>query len=984
METQTKNGDNINTNVIYIFNPKEQPFGKLSNNAHTLFTMDRRIWKTVTHYIYSNMLQFTNNRTLLDRVKTKEVYNTFLTLYNEEKFHTIVKSVNEAHFSKFNGKVNPELEDMLISTDGFNIVYNDDNTVLGVNSQGEGYNAIGKSLTNLRQGLINEKILGEKKRYESYIENKVYNIYKAYAILERMMSKGFNPLPFKALTPEELIVVVYGTNPIASNNGSNNGSNGSNNSANSNTYIDFSKFRVEIPDIQIIMELYRKNKIPWVSTEIENPGTLISNFIRKNISIINDNIKKLYYDTVLGVYLSYIINKNYNLENDKYELAKREELDRLTPLQLSQLKKRVYYLYKKGLFNELEGTSMNNISVKIDEELEKLPKIISKDMINIIKNEVKNTNDDKEIHKISEDGYVEPYVLNDSTSLLQEGIKLGIIKETNIVGEDTLLEKMTKRGGYNNNTKEKKMENLPQEYKKYIKITPEGDFLFIYHDMPSELIALTPGYNFLKNNINVPQTLEIFNRVYPNVLYYILFSMLVYVYPYDNSDRIFSPQDFAYNLITEQSPLNPSQINFKPYDWCISLYNTKTEEMYIEKITNNCYKGMDAKFKDTYLQKLLLSTGDKELVYTDRDLILGIGKSPKYKGKKDIPTGLNIVGKYLMILREKVSKEIEFETSELVPQDITYLITDNLYFKAWADKRISDLCNVYNITLNYVQKKIGIKQASIVQNEPRSFSKNPYYLLSDILNTIYDNCGILLTSEEVVDIMPKNFGLIVNRFCPLGKIPTEGITSTVTSVYLIWSYIYKLLYYLYRVTPSPKTVDMMVYTLNMGKNEGEVIVEVSEEVTNEKNIDLIIENTEGSISNKFIMKYLNEFIIKAIFNIIIKLHKILEINLKSKKKSEYTPGEVFGISNIDISTAFGILLGQDLISLDIDSIKLLENMDTEVNDKEVVNLMEKIKIIDDNFNNKDTIIFFIQLVRYIKDKNVIKTNELLNRIRFFI
>ena len=42
--------------TIKIFNPKKKPFGMLSNNAYFPIEIEGKKYKTVTHYIYSQLL----------------------------------------------------------------------------------------------------------------------------------------------------------------------------------------------------------------------------------------------------------------------------------------------------------------------------------------------------------------------------------------------------------------------------------------------------------------------------------------------------------------------------------------------------------------------------------------------------------------------------------------------------------------------------------------------------------------------------------------------------------------------------------------------------------------------------------------------------------------------------------------------------------------------------------------------------------------
>ena len=51
--------------TIKIFNPKDRPFGWLSNNYRHLMFIDNNRYLTVTNYIYSNMLSTPQYRTIL-------------------------------------------------------------------------------------------------------------------------------------------------------------------------------------------------------------------------------------------------------------------------------------------------------------------------------------------------------------------------------------------------------------------------------------------------------------------------------------------------------------------------------------------------------------------------------------------------------------------------------------------------------------------------------------------------------------------------------------------------------------------------------------------------------------------------------------------------------------------------------------------------------------------------------------------------------
>ena len=79
---------------ITIFDPKEKPFGWLSNNYKHTMKLDDKLWQTVTNYIYANML---SNPMHIEEVrkifKTKDVKPRFDLLYTEEINDITKKSI---------------------------------------------------------------------------------------------------------------------------------------------------------------------------------------------------------------------------------------------------------------------------------------------------------------------------------------------------------------------------------------------------------------------------------------------------------------------------------------------------------------------------------------------------------------------------------------------------------------------------------------------------------------------------------------------------------------------------------------------------------------------------------------------------------------------------------------------------------------------------------------------------------------------------
>ena len=59
---------------IEIFNPREKPYGQLSNNVKNNMIINKELWTSVTQLIYSNML---NNYVYRDNIKKSNIRNIY-------------------------------------------------------------------------------------------------------------------------------------------------------------------------------------------------------------------------------------------------------------------------------------------------------------------------------------------------------------------------------------------------------------------------------------------------------------------------------------------------------------------------------------------------------------------------------------------------------------------------------------------------------------------------------------------------------------------------------------------------------------------------------------------------------------------------------------------------------------------------------------------------------------------------------------------
>ena len=334
-------------NTIYIFNPKETPYGALSNNSTSYFELDGEKWKTVTHYIFSSMLHFPTFKALVrNQPKVRNVYNIFINLYLKEIHDITISAIYEATKVKFQ---DPELMKLILSTTGYDIIYVSDNPVFGVKIEGDkfiGENHIGKALMKIRNSERNNDKKAGISRADK-LEEQIYEIYKAYHVLESIVNQNNSDVNnLKDSSYEEIIRI---------------------------------KPNIKFADKKLVIELYNQGSFPIVKQEFENPGNLVPLFRKKFISQINKKNILVRQNMILKLYLNYFLEKRYeDVPKEKYDAARGEALAQLNTSQLANLRERVSYLFEKGMLSA-------SLSDKIDLVLNNFPPPFSKKEIDQIK-----------------------------------------------------------------------------------------------------------------------------------------------------------------------------------------------------------------------------------------------------------------------------------------------------------------------------------------------------------------------------------------------------------------------------------------------------------------------------------------------------------------------------------------------------------------------------------------------------------------------
>ena len=135
--------------AIKIFNPRDKPFGGLSNDYNHLMQLDNKDWANVTTYIYSMLLSTPAHRQTIRSFKNlKKIRGQFLELVEIENIEVIRNALEKGLRVKF--KKDTELSEKILATGNSPILYASENKLLGIGVDNKGYNLYGKYLSQMR------------------------------------------------------------------------------------------------------------------------------------------------------------------------------------------------------------------------------------------------------------------------------------------------------------------------------------------------------------------------------------------------------------------------------------------------------------------------------------------------------------------------------------------------------------------------------------------------------------------------------------------------------------------------------------------------------------------------------------------------------------------------------------------------------------------------------------------------------------------
>lgn len=693
------------SDVINIFNPKDQPFGWLSNNYIYQMRLDSKEWFTVTNYIYANLLRTPTYQVEVQGVPAKDARDRFEKLFKQESDNVISKSCRRALVEKFDPEKYTQLAQLLIDTGDAPIYYISPDTLLGMGQHEDGENLYGKFLMQTRHAL---KITFQQKKHDMAVEERdqrIYDTYLAQKALTNMMEKGNDITEFAGLSAAEIVNRLGRTHSSQMQMGDE-----------KKTIVNVSE--VLPPNVfgvvttrDNVLEMAHRGYLSDTMRFVDNPENMVPQIRKDYIAKLRLIRIKQRNQTIFDMYADYILRKRFTIPRNQYKQAKEEQLDSLSWTEKNNLEIRLYNCYTKGGLSE-------NLSQDIDTFIAGFP--------------IPTEDDVKEVENVP--------------------ITYGT-KETEVVS------RYVPTSGTPIHVYPTDFEGMDQKYAAYVQFSP-----FSYTGV------------LRVDNFSFP---------FPNVILYIYANLLANI-PLEKNGEGVGNLSNAVKYIQIDPNLPPSIDNFLGIDLVKTKYDNLLNISLATRLRNYATIGMDAKFRNREAQDVLLMTGDAKLVYTDyKDSVLGVG-----------PKGVNgedFVGKYLMVLRQRIREERKGETlGDLKTVEVDMLIQQDPKMKVWITMRVKDMCRVLSLMKNYLWAKDEIV---VVIDE--NFA-------STVLDRIYQPCTYVYAAVgNITADVPYFFRNIVTSCKGFNKIGRDVVQ-------VLWQRIAVMLYYLMQYLKASDVKNAMV------------------------------------------------------------------------------------------------------------------------------------------------------------------------------
>ena len=282
-------------------------------------------------------------QTVLAQAKPHEVQGIFNELWKERHESVARNAWRKGLEARFKGS--KYLRDLLEATGEAPILYvSTKDNFIGTGPQTQGQNMYGKALMDLRTALRADALHKSVKEASLEREQLIYDTYLARKALTDLMTKGQvleegvssagDLKEFIGMTPS-LIVEKLGRE----------------------------KLQLRSPRKEMVLQLAENNRIPDILRIVIRPENLTQEVRKGNIVAFQKAQQAKREDMVFTMYADYLLEKFYKDVNaEDYAKAQKQQFKEMSPVDLRNLKTRLFALYESGRLSE-------RLSTKIDENL---------------------------------------------------------------------------------------------------------------------------------------------------------------------------------------------------------------------------------------------------------------------------------------------------------------------------------------------------------------------------------------------------------------------------------------------------------------------------------------------------------------------------------------------------------------------------------------------------------------------------------------
>ena len=183
------------TTTIELFDQNSIPFGALSNNAITPFYKDGISWRSVTHYVYANLLTPGYKMRIMS-TPLKDIITKF-NVYKQESLVQLTHNILENGVRTLVNE-NTQFRELLLSTENKDLFYitnarlfDQDIPILGKTPDGEGLNILGEIYKKIRKEEQNKQFL---KKDDEKTREKTAQIIKIILLVKVLQSEMLTKL----------------------------------------------------------------------------------------------------------------------------------------------------------------------------------------------------------------------------------------------------------------------------------------------------------------------------------------------------------------------------------------------------------------------------------------------------------------------------------------------------------------------------------------------------------------------------------------------------------------------------------------------------------------------------------------------------------------------------------------------------------------------------------------------------------------------